>query len=146
MSKPEFKQYRRKQVAELADWYPGMDLTGVSISDPDHVNGSPLPGDKIARNPKNHADRWLIAKEYFEANFEPLYPITIPTPPSETPERRVEREGWDGLTERRDYSGFAKRVLGEERYDNSPCQAHPLELVEEYVRELLSAALKEQKP
>lgn len=43
---------------------------------------------------------------------------------------------WDGFTERRDYSEFAKRVLGAERYDNSPCQAHPLELVELYVREL----------
>jgi hypothetical protein len=25
----------------------------------------------IARNPKNHNDQWLIAKQYFEDNFEP---------------------------------------------------------------------------
>lgn len=31
---------------------------------------------------------------------------------------------------------FARRVLGDERYNNSPVQAHPLELVEAYVAEL----------
>jgi uncharacterized protein YozE (UPF0346 family) len=25
----------------------------------------------IARNPKNHDDQWLVAKRYFEDNFEP---------------------------------------------------------------------------
>jgi uncharacterized protein YozE (UPF0346 family) len=25
----------------------------------------------IARNPKNHDDQWLVAKQYFENNFEP---------------------------------------------------------------------------
>jgi hypothetical protein len=30
---------------------------------------------------------------------------------------------------------FAKRIMGEERYGNSPCQAHPLQLVEEYLNE-----------
>jgi len=30
---------------------------------------------------------------------------------------------------------FAVRVLGQERYDNSPCQAHPLELVERFIEE-----------
>lgn len=43
---------------------------------------------------------------------------------------------WDGVVERRDYSEFAKLVLGEERYGSSPCQAHPFELIVEYVREL----------
>ncbi len=68
----EFKQYRRKQIAELADWYDWSDMTGVSISEADKANGSPKVGDKIARNPKNHADRWLVAEEYFHANFEPV--------------------------------------------------------------------------
>ena len=43
---------------------------GISISQEDQINGSPKRGDMIARNPKNHKDQWLIAKEYFEANFE----------------------------------------------------------------------------
>lgn len=68
----EFKRYRRKQIAELADWTPGFDMSGVSISEADKIAGSPNPGDKIARNPVNHADRWLVAADYFAANFEPL--------------------------------------------------------------------------
>lgn len=55
--------------AEIADWAPDTDMTGVSISDEDRLAGSPKPGDKIARNPKNHEDRWLIAAEFFAENF-----------------------------------------------------------------------------
>lgn len=68
----KYKQYRRKQIAELADWQPGFDMTGVSVSDTDKQNGSPKAGDKIARNPANHNDRWLIAAEYFATNFAPI--------------------------------------------------------------------------
>ena len=48
----------------------GDDLNGVSISDVDRNAGSPMPGDMIARNPKNHADKWLVAAKYFTDNFE----------------------------------------------------------------------------
>ena len=53
----EYKQYRRKQVAEieLRAYQHGDDLNGVSISDVDRNAGSPKSGDMIARNPKNHA-------------------------------------------------------------------------------------------
>jgi hypothetical protein len=71
-TKPEFKQYRRTQIAEMADWEPGFDMADVSISEPDRKAGSPKAGDKIARNPANHEDRWLVAADYFAANFEPL--------------------------------------------------------------------------
>ena len=67
----EFKQYRRKQIAELREWQPGDDMGEVSISAPDKKNGSPKLGDMIARNPKNHADKWLVAAAYFADNFEP---------------------------------------------------------------------------
>lgn len=67
----EYRQYRRKQIAELADWNEGFDMTGVSVSDADKLAGSPKLGDKIARNPANHADRWLVAADYFAVNFEP---------------------------------------------------------------------------
>lgn len=66
-----YHQYRRKQIAELADWHPGFDMTGVSISEADKAAGSPKEGDKIARNPVNHADVWLVAADYFAVNFEP---------------------------------------------------------------------------
>lgn len=67
-----FKQYRRKQIAELYPWQEGDDMSRVSISAPDKEAGSPKVGDMIARNPKNHDDQWLVAKAYFEDNFEPL--------------------------------------------------------------------------
>lgn len=67
-----FNKYRRSQVAELADWYPGFDMERVSVSVADKEAGSPKLGDKIARNPVNHADQWLVAADYFAANFEPV--------------------------------------------------------------------------
>ena len=66
----KYKQYRRKQVAEMRPYQDGDDLNGVSISDVDRNAGSPKPGDMIARNPKNHADKWLVAAKYFTDNFE----------------------------------------------------------------------------
>lgn len=70
----EYRQYRRTQIAEMADWEPGFDMEGVSISEVDRAAGSPKPGDKVARNPANHEDRWLVAAEYAAANFEPILP------------------------------------------------------------------------
>lgn len=66
----EFRQYRRKQIAELRPFVLGETLDGVSISFEDKKAGSPKMGDMIARNPKNHADQWLVARAYFEDNFE----------------------------------------------------------------------------
>lgn len=77
--KPEYRRYQRKQIAEMADWKEGMDMNGVSISNADALDGSPKLGDKIARNPKNHADKWLVAAQYFADNFALL------TAPAEAP-------------------------------------------------------------
>jgi hypothetical protein len=67
-----FVKYRRTQIAEMRPYAPGESMDGISISAPDKMAGSPKPGDMIARNPKNHADQWLIAAQYFADNFEPL--------------------------------------------------------------------------
>jgi hypothetical protein len=73
MSEGEFKQYRRKQIAELRPYLPGEKLSDrISISATDRDAGSPKEGDMIARNPSDHEDQWLVSKEYFEANFEPV--------------------------------------------------------------------------
>ena len=69
---PEFKQYRRKQIAELRPFVDGEELASVSVSEEDKKAGSPKAGDMIARNPKNHADQWLVAAAYFNDNFEPV--------------------------------------------------------------------------
>lgn len=65
-----FTPYRRKQIAELRPYVEGEDMKGVSVSIPDMQAGSPKAGDMIARNPKNHADKWLVAAQYFADNFE----------------------------------------------------------------------------
>lgn len=68
-----FKDYRRKQIASLRPFVPGEVLSDrVSISPADRDAGSPKEGDMIARNPKNHDDQWLIARDYFLDNFEPV--------------------------------------------------------------------------
>ena len=54
----------------MRPYLDGDDLNGVSISNVDRNAGSPKPGDKIARNPKNHTDKWLVAAKYFTDNFE----------------------------------------------------------------------------
>jgi hypothetical protein len=65
-----FQQYRRRQIAELRPYVQGEALAGVSVSEVDRAAGSPQDGDMIARNPKNHADQWLVARQYFQDNFE----------------------------------------------------------------------------
>jgi hypothetical protein len=67
-----FKQYRRSQIAELRPYVKGEELDWVSISTVDVNKGSPKLGDMIARNPENYKDQWLVAKQYFNDNFESL--------------------------------------------------------------------------
>ncbi len=61
-----WKQYRRTGLSEMRPYVVGEDLTGTSVSDED----TPKEGDMIAREPKNHDDKWLVAKEYFDDNLE----------------------------------------------------------------------------
>ena len=71
----EFKKYLRTNVAEMMEYEPGSMLSDkVSISQADRENGSPKAGDMIARNPENHEDQWLVAGDYFKANFKELRP------------------------------------------------------------------------
>jgi hypothetical protein len=80
-----FKQYRRTNIAEMQEWKPigapthsdevvYLQNLGVSISKADLDAGSPKIGDLIARNPENHNDMWLVAKEYAQANFKLIQP------------------------------------------------------------------------
>lgn len=71
MKQEQFKKYKRSNIAEMREYQVGEILDGiVSISEADLKNGSPKPGDMIARNPKNHTDQWLVAAAYFADNFE----------------------------------------------------------------------------
>lgn len=69
----QFEQYKRVGLSEMRpvtseEVANGCDAT-ISISEADLTNGSPKPGDMIARNPLNHNDQWLVAKQYFEDNL-----------------------------------------------------------------------------
>jgi len=64
-----WKKYRRPGLTEMRPWVPADRLGSFSLSAADAENGSPKAGDMIARNPQNHADRWLVAAAYFFANF-----------------------------------------------------------------------------
>lgn len=67
----KFKKYRRTSISEMRPYIENETLDNIiSISDADKKAGSPKIGDMIARNPKNHNDQWLVAKDYFKDNFE----------------------------------------------------------------------------
>ena len=69
----EFKEYRRTQKSQMRPYQDGEVLSPrVSISAADRDAGSPKVGDMIARNPANPEDQWLVAADYFAANFEPI--------------------------------------------------------------------------
>jgi len=63
----EFKQYRRTGLSEMRPYILGEDLSSVSVSDEDDPE---IDMGMIARNPKNHADQWYVARNYFEDNLE----------------------------------------------------------------------------
>jgi hypothetical protein len=63
----EFKQYRRTGLSEMRPYILGEDLSSVSVSDEDAPE---IDMGMIARNPKNHADQWYVARNYFEDNLE----------------------------------------------------------------------------
>lgn len=82
----EYKKYQRISIAEMRPvtteeitnfrawgYMKTEDGVVVSISDADKRNGSPKPGDMIARNPEDHIDKWLVSAKYFEKNFKPLW-------------------------------------------------------------------------
>ncbi len=62
--------YRRTGIAKMRPYINGEDIAHVSVSLPDKEAGSPKEGDMIAMNPQNPEDQWLVAKRYFEDNFE----------------------------------------------------------------------------
>ena len=60
----------KKQLQELLDWNSDLPMDLVSISEADKNNGSPKEGDKIAFNPKDPTDMWLVSKQFADDNYE----------------------------------------------------------------------------
>jgi len=69
----KFKQYinkRHKTVSEMRPYIEGETLDGVCVSEPDRLNGRPMLGDMIARDPDDRESKWLVASEYFATYLE----------------------------------------------------------------------------
>lgn len=58
--------YRKKNLQPMRPYIEGEDLTGVSINKED----TPELGGMIAINPKNKEDKWYLAKNFFQDNYE----------------------------------------------------------------------------
>jgi len=90
----EFKKYKRRESVEVRDieafeidrfrergamyFYEDLDLKNeypirINIMQEDLKNGSPKMGDKVAINPNNPNDQWLISKNDFEKGFVPEF-------------------------------------------------------------------------
>jgi len=63
-----WEMYRKKALQEMRPYVPGEDLTDISVNKED----TPEEGGMIARNSNNHDDQWYIAKDFFEASYEPV--------------------------------------------------------------------------
>lgn len=65
------EMFRKKECTPMFPWDESISMENVSVSDADKKNGSPKPGDMIACNGSDLSDRWLVPKDYFEANYTP---------------------------------------------------------------------------
>lgn len=73
-TEPKWKQYKRKGLSEMCPLsnYVGLDMSNISVSEQDRLlSNEEFAQGYIARNPKNHADMWYVAKKYFDDNLEP---------------------------------------------------------------------------
>lgn len=69
-----YRFFKKKAAQPMYDYKEGMCMEGISISEADKANGSPKIGDMIAVNVKDASDKWLVAKEFMEENYEEVFP------------------------------------------------------------------------
>ena len=60
------KQYRKKGTQGMVPWTDDLDMSGVSVAACDDTE----VGGMVAVNKDNPEDRWYVAKEFFETNYE----------------------------------------------------------------------------
>ncbi|MEO1438463.1 MAG: hypothetical protein AAFV80_23190 [Bacteroidota bacterium] len=66
-----WKEYYKKQTTTLRPYIEGEILPAhFSISEFDRQNGSPKPGDMIARSKTDPTDMWLVSAQYFKENYQ----------------------------------------------------------------------------
>ena len=72
----DFKQYRRKQIAELRPYEQGENISDVSVAQVDADAGSPKAGDMIAKKPA--ADAVGKLREAIERPFDQPADFEVP--------------------------------------------------------------------
>ena len=60
------KHYRKKNTQLTRPYFPGENMTGISVSESDELE----EGGMIAVNPDKANDRWYVAKQFFLDNYE----------------------------------------------------------------------------
>jgi hypothetical protein len=69
-------KYRRSNLVEIRPYVPGEDLTNINVSLPDSClsmqDSAAFDLGMVARNPKDHTDKWYMSRAHFEANYEPI--------------------------------------------------------------------------
>ena len=60
------KLYRKKLIQPMRPYIVGENMAKISVYDGD----TPGPGGMIAVNPDDHDDKWYVAKQFFEDNYE----------------------------------------------------------------------------
>lgn len=65
-----WKLYNKKAMQEMRSYVVGEDITNISISVEDRLEGCPQIGGMIARNTSNHNDQWYVNQKFFENNYE----------------------------------------------------------------------------
>lgn len=60
------RYYKKKAVQPMRPYRAGESLKGISVNAED----TPEEGGMIAHNPNNPADRWYVAKQFFQNNYE----------------------------------------------------------------------------
>ena len=60
------KLYRKKALQPMEPWTPECNMEGVSVAEVD----TPEIGGMVAVSPSNPKDRWYVAKDFFNENYE----------------------------------------------------------------------------
>lgn len=68
-----FKNYTKKSIQPMRPYVPGEDMTGISVSPED----TPELGGMIAINPLNKNDKWYVAKDFFNLNYQEHVPTGV---------------------------------------------------------------------
>ena len=66
---PSWRKYQKRGTTEMIPWTRSFDMTNVSISEHDKLNGSPAQGDFIARG-ENPTDMWLVSAKYHKEHYQ----------------------------------------------------------------------------